>query len=120
MLRTGGAVANGRSRFDGDDFKSGRRVFREDFSVETRPLVPLSLGSFGFTDEGVPAREVTLVENGRLVTPALGLKHARRLGGRRGSWVGRRDSARVRVPHPLWRDHRQRRRWWRGNSIRRK
>ena len=37
------------------------------------------MGSYRFTDEGVVARDVTFVEEGRLVTPSLGWKYARRL-----------------------------------------
>ena len=75
----GGAVANGRSRFTADDFRSGRPAFREDFSLSARPLVPMGIGSFTCTVEGVPARDVDFVREGRLATPVLGLKYARRL-----------------------------------------
>ncbi|MCU0727165.1 MAG: metallopeptidase TldD-related protein [Planctomycetes bacterium] len=77
---SGGAVANGRSRFVAADFRDRRRCFREDFSLRTSPLSPLSPGSFRFTEEGVPAREVLLVEKGCVLTPLLGLKHGRKLG----------------------------------------
>lgn len=75
----GAAVANGRSRFVPEDFKDGKCAFREDLSLAACPVVPLSIGSFCFTDEGVPAREFDYIRNGRLVTPGLSLKYARRL-----------------------------------------
>jgi len=77
---SGSAVANGRSRFSREDFESGRIAFREDFSLVTRPLIPMGVGSFSFTDEGVLAREVELIRDGVPITPLLGLKYARRLG----------------------------------------
>jgi predicted Zn-dependent protease len=76
---SGGAVANGRSRFTGDDFRTRRVVFREDLRIASRPLEPMGIGSFACTGEGVPAREIDFVRDGRLETPILGLKHARRL-----------------------------------------
>lgn len=75
----GGAVAGGRSRFGKEDFVERRRVFREDLRISARPLVPLSIGSFRFTGEGLPARDFDLVRDGRLITPSLSLRHARRL-----------------------------------------
>ncbi len=76
---SGGAVANGRSRFRPADFAEGLRAFREDLSIAADPLRPLSPGSFTFSDEGVPARAFPLVAGGRLRSPTLSLKHARRL-----------------------------------------
>ncbi|MEN8151099.1 MAG: metallopeptidase TldD-related protein [Planctomycetota bacterium] len=76
---SGAAVANGRSRFTADDFREGRRVFREDLGISVRPHVPMSVGAFGFTDEGVCSREFELIDGGRLTTPTLSLKYARRL-----------------------------------------
>jgi len=75
----GGAVANGRARFTVDDFRAGKRVFREDFRLSAHPHEPMGIGSFRCTDEGVPSRELDFVSDGRLRTPALGLKYARRL-----------------------------------------
>ena len=77
---SGSAVANGRSRFSLGDFQTAKAAFREDFSVKTRPFVPMGVGSFLFTDEGLVAREVDLIRDGALVTPLLGLKYAHRLG----------------------------------------
>ncbi len=78
----GAAVAHGESRFPAEAFGSGAQAFREHLSIRVEPLEPLKAGSYRFTLEGVPAAPTTFVERGRLVTPVLGLKYARRLGGR--------------------------------------
>jgi len=76
---SGAAVANGRSRYSVNDFREGKRVFREDFGIAIRPHEAMSVGAFRFTDEGVPSRAFDLVEGGRLTTPTLNLKYAKRL-----------------------------------------
>ena len=55
-------------------------VAREDLSVRLDPLVPFGAGSYRFTREGVPARRADLIASGRLTTPLLNLKYARRFG----------------------------------------
>src|SRR5258705_12799711 len=40
----------------------------------------MAAGAYRFSPEGLPARACTFVEQGRLKTPLLDLKHARRLG----------------------------------------
>jgi PmbA protein len=75
----GGAVANGRSRYKVEDFREGRRVFREDLGISVDPHEPMSVGSFRFTDEGVPSRAFELIDGGRLTTPTLNLKYGKRL-----------------------------------------
>jgi PmbA protein len=47
-------------------------------SFGLNPLRPLSAGSYVVSGEGVPAAECTLITGGRLVTPLLDLKHARK------------------------------------------
>jgi len=76
---SGAAVANRRSRFAVTDFREGKRVFREDFSISVRPHEEMSVGAFRFTDEGVPSRAFDLVDGGRLTTPVLNLKYGKRL-----------------------------------------
>ncbi len=78
----GAAVAHGESRFPAKAFGSRMPVFPEGLSLRVEPLEPLKAGSYRFTLEGVPAAPTTFVDRGRLVTPVLGLKYARRLGGR--------------------------------------
>jgi PmbA protein len=76
----GSAVADGEGRFRREDFGSGRAVLREDVRLAMDPLLPLRSGSYRFTTEGVAASPCTFIDEGRLVTPVLGVKYARRLG----------------------------------------
>jgi len=101
---SGSAVSNGRSRFSADDFREGRRVFREDLRISTRTTVPLGVGSFCFTDEGVPARDLDLVAGGRLVTPTLGLKYARRMDMKPAPVPGSVEGYRFGLSDPLPRE----------------
>jgi len=47
--------------------KLGARVAPENITVIDDPTIPCGRGSFGFDDEGIPARATTLVRNGVLV-----------------------------------------------------
>ncbi len=76
----GSAVAHGQSHFDRPMFGSDAPALREDLELRIDPLLPHRLGSYVFTGEGVPAARSTFVERGRLVSPVLDLKYARRLG----------------------------------------
>ncbi len=76
----GSTVAHGEGRFARDDFGAGHAVLREDLSLELDPLRPFGGGSYRFTAEGVPAARCTYLDRGRLVTPVLDLKYAKRLG----------------------------------------
>jgi len=76
----GAAVAHGQSHFDRHGFGSDTPVLREDIELLVDPLLPHRLGSYACTGEGVPASRTALVERGRLVSPVLDLKYARRLG----------------------------------------
>jgi PmbA protein len=76
----GAAVAHGTGAFRREQFAARAAVLREDLSLRHDPLVPLAAGAYRFTQEGLPARAVTFVERGRLASPLLDLKYARRLG----------------------------------------
>jgi PmbA protein len=76
----GTAVAHGTGAFRREQFAAGATVLREDLSLRHDPLVPLASGAYRFTQEGLPARAVTFIDRGRLVSPLLDLKYARRLG----------------------------------------
>lgn len=76
----GSTVAHGEGRFRRDQFGDPDPVLREDLTLRIDPLEPWRRGSYRFTAEGVPASRCTYIENGRLVTPVLDLKYARRLG----------------------------------------
>lgn len=75
----GAAVAHGTGAFRRDQFQTRAAVLREDLTLRHDPLVPLASGAYRFTQEGLPARPVTFIEAGRLVSPLLDLKYARRL-----------------------------------------
>lgn len=75
---SGENVAEGRSRFEIDQFRSGERVLRDDLQVVLDTAVPMGPGSYPCTVEGVPSGRTSLVQDGRLVTPVLNLKYARR------------------------------------------
>jgi PmbA protein len=75
----GSAVFHGQSPWSKDDFVTKRQILREDFQVNIDPWQPLGSGSFGWTGEGLPSAPVTYVDGGRLVSPILDLKYAKRL-----------------------------------------
>ncbi len=76
----GNKVVHGMSAFPLESFDSGRQVLREGFTVGVDPLRDDAVGSYSFSSEGVVSSPVLFIENGRLVTPYLNLKLARRTG----------------------------------------
>lgn len=76
----GDRIHHGQSAFRIAQFGSEERVFAPTLSLRLEPTVPMDTGSYRFTTEGVPARALSYVEDGRLVEPILDLKYARRLG----------------------------------------
>jgi PmbA protein len=76
----GDRIYHGQSAFHIEQFGSTEKVFDESFSMRLEPSLPMDPGSFVFTVEGIPARPLPYVEAGRLVSPILDLKYARRLG----------------------------------------
>jgi len=75
----GAAVAHGTGAFRREQFHERAAVLREDLTLRHDPLVPFAAGAYRFTQEGLPARPVSYVEKGRLVSPLLDTKYARRL-----------------------------------------
>ncbi len=75
----GETVAHGTGAFRREQFGASVPVLREDLALRVDPLRPLALGAYRFTSEGVPAARADFVRDGRLATPVLGLKYARRL-----------------------------------------
>jgi PmbA protein len=75
----GAAVAHGTGAFRREQFESRAAVLREDLTLRHDPLVPWAAGAYRFTHEGLPARPVTYVDRGRLASPLLDTKYARRL-----------------------------------------
>ncbi len=76
----GPQVAHGTGAFRKEQFGAAESVLREDLTLRTDPLVPMAAGAYRFSQEGLPARACAYVERGRLKTPLLDLKYARRLG----------------------------------------
>jgi PmbA protein len=76
----GAQVAHGTGAFRKEQFGDVAPVLREDVTLRTDPLVPLAAGAYRFSQEGLPAAPCTYVDSGRLKSPILDLKYARRLG----------------------------------------
>jgi len=76
----GAQVAHGTGAFRKEQFGAAEPALRDDLTLRTDPCVPMAAGAFRFSQEGLPSRPCTFVEKGRLVTPLLDLKYARRLG----------------------------------------
>lgn len=76
----GAQVAHGTGAFRREQFDAAAVVLRPDLTLRTDPCVPMAAGAYRFSQEGIPARPCAFVEAGRLRTPLLDLKHARRLG----------------------------------------
>lgn len=77
---SGSRVFHEQSAFRKADFAERKQVFCDDIRLVVDPLQPMRAGTFTFTGEGVPARRQVYVAAGRLQSPLLGLKYARRLG----------------------------------------
>lgn len=76
----GQRVLNGQSAFSLEQFTHQAEVFHPGFNLAVDPLTPLSPGAYALTREGVPARRLALITEGRLQTPLLDLKHAKKAG----------------------------------------
>jgi PmbA protein len=76
----GAQVAHGTGAFRREQFDAAALVLRPDLTLRTDPCVPMAAGAYRFSQEGIPARPCAFVEAGRLRTPLLDLKYARRLG----------------------------------------
>ena len=76
----GSQVAHGTGAFRKEQFGSATPVLRDDLTLHSDPLIPMAAGAYRFNQEGLPARPCTFIDKGRLATPLLDLKYARRLG----------------------------------------
>lgn len=76
----GQRVLNGQGAFGLEQFTGREGVFHPSFSLAIDPLQPLSPGAYELTREGVPAQKLTLIDQGKLQTPLLDLKHAKKAG----------------------------------------
>jgi PmbA protein len=76
----GSLVVNRQSRFSLEDFQSQQQVLRDDLSLEVNTLLPYRSFSYPCTGEGVPGGSVSYIDAGRLQTPVLSLKYAKKAG----------------------------------------
>ncbi|MEB3197186.1 MAG: metallopeptidase TldD-related protein [Candidatus Sericytochromatia bacterium] len=76
----GQRVLNRGAAFTLSQFEAQEAVFHPDFQVGVDPTRALAPGAYAVTAEGVPARPWTFVSGGKLLTPVLDLKHARKAG----------------------------------------
>jgi PmbA protein len=77
---SGERVWNRQSAYSIGQFRESALVAREDLSVRLDPHVPFGTGSFRFTSEGLASRRADYLAAGRLVSPVLDMKYARRFG----------------------------------------
>lgn len=77
---SGRLVANRQSAFAAQDFQEAKKVFREDLTIRIDGTRPYRYSSYRCTGEGVPAGRIDLIREGRLITPVLNLKYAKKLG----------------------------------------
>ena len=74
------SVVDRQSAFRLEDFAARRPIVREDVDVLVDTTLPLELAASPCSAEGVPGGRVAMIRSGRLVTPLVDLKHARRTG----------------------------------------
>jgi len=75
----GTKIANNMSHFHKKDFIKRVKKFGSWFSLKTDPLKRLTPGGTNFSGEGVRANTVTFIDKGKLITPVLDLKNAKKL-----------------------------------------
>jgi PmbA protein len=88
----GAQVAHGLGAFRKDQFDATTPALREDLSFRHDPLVPMAAGAYRFSQEGIPASACVYIDRGKLRSPVLDLKYARRLGRRPTSIPGAMDT----------------------------
>lgn len=76
----GGLIVNRQSRYTLEDFQKQRPTLRPDLTLTVNNLLPYRAFSYRCTAEGVPGGVRELITGGRLQTPILNLKYARKTG----------------------------------------
>lgn len=76
----GSAVANNRSLYSIEDFKAKKQVFDKRINFIIDGFKEHSPATQPCTHEGVPAGKQYVIADGRLMTPLLNLKHAKKTG----------------------------------------
>ncbi|MEA2020108.1 MAG: metallopeptidase TldD-related protein [Patescibacteria group bacterium] len=77
---TGSRIINGQSKFGLKDFQNHEKILRNDISVICNPTKDGALDSYNFTGEGVLSKKTIFIKNGKLLTPILSVKYARKAG----------------------------------------
>ncbi len=77
---SGHNVVNGQAAYRLDDFLAHEQVARTDLNLTMDSTRDLRPGSYRCTREGVPAGRLPLIKDGRLQTPLLDVKYARKAG----------------------------------------
>lgn len=77
---SGQNILDGQSAFPRESFVHQAQVFERGVDIELDPLRPFEWGSYLVSPEGVAARRTGLIAAGRLQTPYLRVKDARRWG----------------------------------------
>ncbi len=74
------AIANNQSSYSVEDFINKKQVFGEDINLVIDGLKDYSIGTGYCSREGVPSTKQYLIADGRLITPLLDLKYAKKTG----------------------------------------
>ncbi|HYH04748.1 MAG TPA: metallopeptidase TldD-related protein, partial [Bacillota bacterium] len=98
----GSLVVNRQSRFTAEDFTGNRQILREDLDLVANPLLPYRSFSYICSAEGVPAKAQTFIKDGRLLTPVLNLKYAKKMGMEPTALLGGGFFIKSRQPMPGW------------------
>jgi len=76
----GQVVANNQSPFSVEDFKTKKQVFDERINLVIDGLKDYSSTTQPCSFEGVPSTKQHVIANGRLITPLVDLKYAKKIG----------------------------------------
>lgn len=71
-------VVEDQSKFELDDFKKQKVALRPDITISTDPTEDGKMDSYNFTKDGIPSKKTTFIRKGKLITPILGPKSARK------------------------------------------
>ena len=71
------SVFGKQSCFSVNDFKNKKQALRKDINLTCNPIIDFDIGSYKFTNEGVPSRKTIFIKNGKLENQILDLKYAK-------------------------------------------
>lgn len=76
----GESIANNKSIYNIEDFKTKKQVFNEKLNFVIDGLKEYATSTTPCSVTGIPATKQYVIANGRLITPLTGLKYAKKLG----------------------------------------